>query len=257
MAHLKMGGTMELKNLLSKNDSITLLELIHRSLYCKTQVDLEGLVRQVSDLIAFESAFCGFAKTDGRGNLKSYDFAKADYPDDWLDLYFAKGYLSVDPVLRENFTNFSCQYWEDTYRKSPPPREFVADAHEFGLQSGYTCGASSADAREGSLFSFAGSKIEQHPRTEAIIRHVVPHFHQALIRVFAKVKGKKAVTLTAREREVLRWVKEGKSSWDISKIFGISARTVNYHITNVKQKLDAVSRAQAVAIGVEQGLIEH
>ena len=248
---------MELKNLLSKNDAITLLELIHQSLFCTNRPDLEVMVRQVSDLIDFDSAFCGIAKTDASGNLNSYDFAQADYPTDWLDLYFAKGYLGVDPVLRENFTNFSCQYWEDTYRKSPPPREFVADARDFGLKSGYTYGASSADGREGSLFSFAGSRIEQHPRTEAIIRHVIPHFHQALLRVFASGKGKRAANLTAREREILRWLKEGKSSWDISKIFGISARTVNYHVTNVKQKLDAVSRAQAVAIGVEQGLIEH
>jgi DNA-binding CsgD family transcriptional regulator len=251
------GGIMMLKDLLSGNDAICLLELINKAVYCNSSEELEKLVFGVSDLIAFDAAFCGVAKTDRMGNLKSYDFANVNYPQEWLDLYFAKGYVQVDPVLKENFANFSCQYWDNTYKKSSPPREFISDAEDFGLKSGYTHGTKSNSGREGSLFSFAGPKIENHPRTEAIVEYIIPHFHQALVRVFSKSKGKNAATLTPREREVLRWVGEGKSSWDISVIFGISARTVNYHINNVKKKLDAVNRAQAVAIGVEEGLIDH
>lgn len=248
---------MELKNLLSKNDAITMLELIDQSLYTVTKEDLESLVRRISDLVVFDSAFCGFAKTDGRGNLKSYDFAKVDYPEAWIETYFAKGYLKVDPVLKKNFTNFPFQYWKDTYRQSPPPRQFISDSRDFGLQSGCTFGMTDLNGREGSIFSFAGSSIEYHPRTEAIIKHVVPHFNQALVRIFSTKTGRKPAELTPREQEILRWIKEGKSSWDISMIVGISARTVNYHVNNVKRKLDAVSRAQAVAIGVEQGLLDH
>jgi DNA-binding NarL/FixJ family response regulator len=63
-------------------------------------------------------------------------------------------------------------------------------------------------------------------------------------------------SLTQREKEILSWLKNGKSSWDISVILGIRERTVNFHIDNIKQKLNATSRTQAVAIAVENELID-
>lgn len=63
--------------------------------------------------------------------------------------------------------------------------------------------------------------------------------------------------LSPREKEVLNWLKKGKTSWDISVILCISERTVNFHIKNIMQKLDAVSRIHAVAKAIEKGLINN
>jgi DNA-binding NarL/FixJ family response regulator len=63
--------------------------------------------------------------------------------------------------------------------------------------------------------------------------------------------------LSFREKEVLKWLKKGKSSWEISEILNISYRTVDFHVNNIIQKLDAVNRIQAVAIAVEHGLIDE
>lgn len=65
----------------------------------------------------------------------------------------------------------------------------------------------------------------------------------------------KITNLSVREKEVLSWSKRGKSSWEISAILNISERTVNFHVNNIMQKLDAVSRTQAVAVAIERGLI--
>jgi len=64
-----------------------------------------------------------------------------------------------------------------------------------------------------------------------------------------------SAALSLREKEVLNWLKKGKSSWEISTILNIGESTVNFHITNIMHKLNAVSRTQAVAIAIEQGLI--
>jgi len=61
--------------------------------------------------------------------------------------------------------------------------------------------------------------------------------------------------LTDREGEVLLWLKEGKNSWDIGRILAISERTVNFHVQNIKRKVRAVNRAQAVAVAMETGLL--
>ena len=63
--------------------------------------------------------------------------------------------------------------------------------------------------------------------------------------------------LSKREKEVLSWLKEGKSSWDIAAILNISERTVNFHVSNIMQKLNAVSRTQAVAVAIEKGLADY
>jgi DNA-binding CsgD family transcriptional regulator len=64
------------------------------------------------------------------------------------------------------------------------------------------------------------------------------------------------VTLSSREKEVLDWLKQGKSSWDMSIILCISERTVNYHVYNIMQKLGAINRPQAVAIATHLGLVD-
>jgi DNA-binding CsgD family transcriptional regulator len=55
------------------------------------------------------------------------------------------------------------------------------------------------------------------------------------------------VHLTARERDALAWVAEGKSDWEIATILGLSETTVRFHVDNARKKLGAVNRAQAVA----------
>lgn len=55
------------------------------------------------------------------------------------------------------------------------------------------------------------------------------------------------VRLTARERDALAWVAEGKSDWEISVILGVSETTARFHVDNARKKLGAVNRAQAVA----------
>ena len=56
--------------------------------------------------------------------------------------------------------------------------------------------------------------------------------------------------LTLRENEVLKWIMEGKSTWDISKILNISESTVKFHIANIMKKLSAVNRTHAIAISM-------
>ena len=53
--------------------------------------------------------------------------------------------------------------------------------------------------------------------------------------------------LTARERDALALVAEGKTDWEISIILGISEATARFHVDNARRKLGAVTRAQAVA----------
>jgi DNA-binding NarL/FixJ family response regulator len=62
-------------------------------------------------------------------------------------------------------------------------------------------------------------------------------------------------TLTAREREVLVAVAEGRSNREISRILSIGERTVQTHLSNVLSKLELTSRTQAALWAVREGLV--
>ena len=42
--------------------------------------------------------------------------------------------------------------------------------------------------------------------------------------------------LTLREKSILRWCSEGKSSKEIAILLGISERTVNFHVSNLSDR---------------------
>jgi DNA-binding NarL/FixJ family response regulator len=61
--------------------------------------------------------------------------------------------------------------------------------------------------------------------------------------------------LTRREVEVLGMLAEGLANKNIAARLGISEHTVKTHVASILTKLDAFSRAEAVAIGARLGLI--
>jgi NarL family two-component system response regulator YdfI len=61
--------------------------------------------------------------------------------------------------------------------------------------------------------------------------------------------------LTQREQEVLAGVARGERSKEIAAQLGITERTVRAYLTNIYTKLNVDSRASAVAIAMERGLL--
>jgi DNA-binding CsgD family transcriptional regulator len=64
------------------------------------------------------------------------------------------------------------------------------------------------------------------------------------------------IMLTPREMEILASVGEGLSNKAVARRLGISAHTVKFHLEAVFGKLQARTRAEAVAKGLRRGLIE-
>jgi DNA-binding CsgD family transcriptional regulator len=63
------------------------------------------------------------------------------------------------------------------------------------------------------------------------------------------------VALTARELEVLALLAEGASNKQIARRLGISTHTAKYHVASLLEKLDAVSRTDAVAHAARIGVL--
>jgi DNA-binding CsgD family transcriptional regulator len=64
------------------------------------------------------------------------------------------------------------------------------------------------------------------------------------------------VLLTPREIEVLAALGNGMTNKEMARLFGISPHTVKFHIESLFRKLGATSRAEAVAKGMRQQIVE-
>jgi DNA-binding NarL/FixJ family response regulator len=61
--------------------------------------------------------------------------------------------------------------------------------------------------------------------------------------------------LTARERDVLEMLAEGRGNREIAAQLGISEHTVKFHVASILGKLGAATRTEAVSIALRRGLI--
>jgi DNA-binding CsgD family transcriptional regulator len=65
--------------------------------------------------------------------------------------------------------------------------------------------------------------------------------------------GTDLAALTAREREVLRLIAEGRSNREIGAALFISAKTASVHVSNILGKLGVASRTEAAAVALRDG----
>ncbi len=249
----------ELRFCLSGNDALTLLEFIHKSLYCETKEDYTSLFPKIRELIPFDFVNTCLAHYDASSQLVVEYNANVSFPREWLEEYDSRRYLGGDVIVKENFTTFKVQYWDsERLRQNRQDDGLLALCLDYGMNSCYAHGSRLAvTGKNGSMFCYTGMDIEMNKRTEAILEFVTPHLHLALSHLYSNKQLEwNRGAVSQREKEVLDWLKQGKSSWDISVILGISERTVNYHVYNIMQKLGATNRPQAVAVASRLGLID-
>ena len=84
-----------------------------------------------------------------------------------------------------------------------------------------------------------------------------PAVTRKVIRRAAPVQDGPTLTerLTTREQEVLNWMSQGSSNAEIAVRLCLAEGTVKNHVTHILAKLGAHSRAHAVRLAVEWGLL--
>ena len=140
------------ESLLSKQDTICLLELIHQSLSCSKEEGFRRIINKLCNLISSDFAVCASGKIDNSGNIESYNIINVSYPSEWLDLYTSKRYYQIDPIIRKHITNFKLHFWADAYEVRNLPKELIGLTEDFELRRGYTHGMRNPKGQEGSLF---------------------------------------------------------------------------------------------------------
>lgn len=104
----------------------------------------------------------------------------------------------------------------------------------------------------------AGYLLKSMPNEQ--ILSVIRAVHSGRKHVPAEVAARLAEhlgeeTLTPRELDVLRLIRDGHRNKQIADDLGIAETTVNFHIKNLVDKLGANDRTHAVTIAIRRGLL--
>jgi DNA-binding NarL/FixJ family response regulator len=93
-------------------------------------------------------------------------------------------------------------------------------------------------------------------------RYLSPAVSEAIISAYLRLRRDRADVnspfqlLTAREREILRLLTEGRSSKEIAGEISVSPKTVETHRANIMRKLDIHNIADLVRYAIARGIVE-
>jgi len=183
------------------------------------------------------------------------------WPIDWFERYQREDMFRIDPVAQAVAMRRLPFAWRDMIDSgigSRTDRErFFKMSAEHGLAEGLAVPIMDTGIFIGGV-SLGGKHVDDDPQ-------VIAHLHLASIYVHARVREgaplpgfdqAAEVRLSARQRDVLRLIADGKSNWEIGVILGIEGRTVRYHLEEVMRKLGTSRRIQTVLKAAVLGLIE-
>jgi LuxR family transcriptional regulator, quorum-sensing system regulator SolR len=139
-------------------------------------------------------------------------------------------------------------------------QKFWEDANAHGIRVGWGMPTRGPGATVG-LLSVSRSqeelKLAEIDSIEVKLIYLAQLTHEAMCRCWLPKNVPEALCqLTPREREVLMWTAEGKTTPEASLILGISERTVMFHLYNVMSKLNVHTKPQLVMKAAMLGLLE-
>jgi LuxR family quorum sensing-dependent transcriptional regulator len=178
------------------------------------------------------------------------------WPPEWFEIYTRENFSVMDPVPQYGASTVQPFEWaEARYDKdsNPGAHLVMTRATEFRLMQGYCIPLHYDEG--GAVISMATEQLTIDPIAKSALQLIGIYAHNR-IRSLGRPKSEKRDLLTPREREILRWAADGKTSWEVSVILNISERTVKFHLNQASHKLNAVNRTAAVAKALARGLIK-
>ena len=167
---------------------------------------------------------------------------------DWRALYSGKKLFQRDPAVRQcRRTSMPFDWANSTYNSGTEHKwaEVMSLAHDFNVHKGILVPVLSPAGVVGFVWA-AGPHFEERKRH-------IPYLHVLGLNTFHRLQQlgaavKRTERLTTKERQILFFLSEGKSTWQIGCFFHIQQRTVEWHIEQACKKLGVADKFDAMAV---------
>ena len=119
-----------------------------------------------------------------------------------------------------------------------------------------------ASGKVEALYGFGRIPVPLDVRLGHIIELLIPHLHNAFLRVLATEREMAGTNtqrsgrlVTPRQEEILNLIKNGKTNSEIAELLSCSPWTIKNHIQAILRKLDSNTRTHAIARAMSLGIL--
>lgn len=214
------------------------------------QVDCVTLLDEMCESLGFDygsyATICSVT-----GDILGY----ATYPEAWKEHYLKRGFHRIDPTLTESAQCIAPVEWS-RFDKNSRFHTVFSEAKAFGITpQGLTIPVRGPYGDYGLLSVTRDCSPSEWAE---LVRKTTGDLQLAAVRMHDQVLHSTQLhqtlsrpALSTREVEILQWIASGKSQQDVGDILSISHRTVEVHLRSSREKLGALTTAQAIgrAIG--------
>lgn len=175
----------------------------------------------------------------------------------WSSYYFKHNLIQDDPVGAHCFRSVGPFEWKDACYDAkawPAAKKIMNAAADVGMRHGF-CVPIHSFAGFQSVVSMAGEYVDLSPYAKRALHLMSIYAHDKAVSVVRQPHEPCAHVLTRREKEVLNWTAAGKTAWEVSRILGISEKTVISHLTHAARKFETPNRVATVVAALRRGEI--
>ncbi len=204
----------------------------------------------------FDRMLYGFTRFNTEASVGHSDdlLLLSSMPDGYLDRFIDDALYLDAPLTRWARENVGAMSWdwisENMHRFTPKEREVVEFNRSHGMIAGYTIAFQDAHTRYKGAIALVGrptvtqSELDQAWQAKS---HEINALNQVAHLKFTSLPLPKSRSrLSQRQREVLEWVGDGKTTQDIATILGLTRATVEKHLKSARDSLGVDTTAQAL-----------
>lgn len=193
-------------------------------------------------------------RTDNSMGEKMGHLILSSYPSEYMELFLGpKEHYRVAPMAQWALHNVGVKSWsyvrsiQDTL--TPEQMEVLSINEVYGLTAGITIGFPNSRKHEkGGIGLALAPNSGTQDDADALWRE-----HGACLELICNVAHLKFQSLpmpvrvlSPRQREVLEWIGEGKTTADVAQILKVSVAAIDKHLRNARNALNVETTAQAV-----------
>ncbi|KIC08438.1 LuxR family transcriptional regulator [Leisingera sp. ANG-M1] len=216
-----------------------------------------GHVQQMAEF-GFDRLIYGYTRYKTETSLGDPDdfVILSNHESEYLNGFLHKGLYFHAPMLRWALDNEGAGSWrivqEMAARGTLTPQ--AKKVHEFNqkldMNAGYTVSFYSASNRYKGAISLAAKPGVSQDEVDALWEEkgsdIVLMNNVAHLKILTLPYTAPNRSLTKRQREVLQWVGDGKTTQDIALLMGLTPATIEKHLRLARESLSVETTAQAV-----------
>ena len=226
-------------------DQFDFTEQIHEA---RTEYELLEVCGQIGKAFGLPYFLMFSLPGEDDNRLSDLDLV-SNWPEFLIEQYDKNGLLQHSPIisyLRSSTEPLLFEIDKINRDRADGKANFAIELFEsHGIHNGAYFSVHLANGRLGAV-NFSGSG-NQPDHQQLVELNYLANLLYSKIHEIRKSDDELDFGLKKNEVNCLKWTSQGKTSWEIASIMGLSEHTVNHYLTSAAQNLDTSNRTHAVS----------